>query len=246
MTNSQGGVKVPTGGNRVSVEWTNPRSPRALLATLIVAFARRTADSVRFRGRQLKSGYENEGITKATCTVVMASILVALLFNSAIGKQQMNTFNANFSDTTARPRIAFVQSCWHRDIVDQLRDSFLKTHAELDNRSVDVFEVPGAFEIPLRTKILACSGQYAGIVAAGLIVDGGIYRHEFVSTAVIDGLMGVQLETGVPVFSAVLTPQDFLSDGQPEFFHEHFVSKGVEAAHACVQTISALKQEQVA
>ena len=83
----------------------------------------------------------------------------------------MNIFSNNFTDTTSRTRIAFVQSCWHRDIVDQLRDSFLRTHAELDNRDVDLFEVPGAFEIPLRTKILASSGQYAGIVTGGLIVD---------------------------------------------------------------------------
>jgi len=142
----------------------------------------------------------------------------------------MNSFNANFSEATSRSRIAFVQACWHREIVDQLRDSFLKTHAELDNRDVDLFEVPGAFEIPLRTKLLATTGQYAAVVTGGLIVDGGIYRHEFVSTAVIDGLMRVQMDTGVPVFSAVLTPQDFLSEGQPEFFREHFVLKGAEAA----------------
>jgi 6,7-dimethyl-8-ribityllumazine synthase len=158
----------------------------------------------------------------------------------------MNSFNPNFSDTTSRGKIAFVQACWHRDIVDALRDSFLKTHAEIDNREVELFEVPGAFEIPLRAKLLACTGQYAGIVAAGLIVDGGIYRHEFVSTAVIDGLMRVQLDTGVPVFSAALTPQDFLSEGQPEFFRGHFATKGAEAAHACVQTIGTLKQPKVA
>ena len=97
--------------------------------------------------------------------------------------------------------------------------------------------MPGAFEIPLRAKIVAHSGQYAGIIAAGLVVDGGIYRHEFVASAVINGLMSVQLETGVPVFSAVLTPQDFLSEGQPEFFKAHFVTKGIEAANACVETI---------
>lgn len=158
----------------------------------------------------------------------------------------MNSFNSNFCDTSSRTRIAFVQSCWHRDIVDALRDSFLQTHGELDHRSVDLFEVPGAFEIPLRVKLLANSGQYAGVVTAGLIVDGGIYRHEFVSTAVIDGLMRVQLDTGVPVFSAVLTPQDFLSEGQPEFFREHFVTKGAEAAHACVETLGVLQQNQVA
>ena len=158
----------------------------------------------------------------------------------------MTTFNSNFSDTSQRGRIAFVQSCWHRDIVDQLRDAFLKEFQELDARQIDLIEVPGALEIPLRAKLLAVSGEYAAVVTAGLIVDGGIYRHEFVSSAVIDGLMRVQLDTGVPVFSAVLTPQDFMSDGQPEFFKEHFVIKGVEAAQTCAATLGPLARDQVA
>ena len=158
----------------------------------------------------------------------------------------MITFNSNFSDTSQRGRIAFVQSCWHRNIVDQLRDAFLKEFQELDARQVDLIEVPGALEIPLRAKLLAVNGKYAAVVTAGLIVDGGIYRHEFVSSAVIDGLMRVQLDTGVPVFSAVLTPQDFLSDGQPEFFKEHFGIKGVEAAQTCAATLGPLVRNQVA
>ena len=84
----------------------------------------------------------------------------------------MNSFNSNFSDITSRGKIAFVQSCWHRDIVDAFCDSFSQVHASLDSRDVELFEVPGAFEIPLRAKLLACSGQYAGIVAAGMLVDG--------------------------------------------------------------------------
>jgi 6,7-dimethyl-8-ribityllumazine synthase len=152
----------------------------------------------------------------------------------------MTTFRPNVKETAARPRIAFIQSCWHREIVDELRDAFVAEHARIDSRAIDLIEVPGAFEIPLRTKLEALSGNYACIVAAGLVVDGGIYRHEFVATAVINGLMNVQMETGVPVFSAVLTPQDFLSDGQPAFFKAHFVTKGVEAAQACINSIGRL------
>ena len=91
----------------------------------------------------------------------------------------------------------------------------------------------------MRAKLEALSGTYAAVVAAGLVVDGGIYRHEFVATAVISGLI-VQLETGVPLFSAVLTPQDFLGQGQPEFFKAHFVTKGIEAAQACIGSIGSL------
>ncbi len=141
---------------------------------------------------------------------------------------------------TSEPRVAFIQSCWHRDIVDKCRDSFI---AEMGRRGVasdriDIFEVPGAFEIPLQAKLLARAGRHAAVVATGFVVDGGIYRHEFVAEAVIDGLMRVQLETDVPVISAVLTPQRFHEhEDHRGFFREHFVVKGVEAATACVATM---------
>jgi 6,7-dimethyl-8-ribityllumazine synthase len=157
-----------------------------------------------------------------------------------------NLFNSNATDVFSRGKIALVQSCWHKDIVDEFRDAFLAEFGELDARKVDVFEVPGAFEIPLRVKQLALNGDYAGVVATGLVVDGGIYRHDFVATSVINALMQVQLETGVPVFSGVLTPHDFISEGRPEFFQRHFLVKGVEAANAVVQTVGAYQHEAVA
>ena len=109
----------------------------------------------------------------------------------------------------AKPqRVAFVQSSWHREVVEECRIAFLE---EIEARGIaraqiDLFEVPGSFEIPLHAQILAKTRRYTAIVAAGLVVDGGIYRHEFVADTVIKALMDVQLRTEVPVFSAVLTP----------------------------------------
>jgi 6,7-dimethyl-8-ribityllumazine synthase len=143
------------------------------------------------------------------------------------------------------PRVALIQACWHRDIVDRCKDSFV---AEMTRRghpaaAIEIFEVPGSFEIPLQAQLLARTGRYAAVVATGFVVDGGIYRHEFVAAAVIDGLMRVQLDTGVPMISAVLTPQRFHEhDEHVRFFREHFVVKGVEAANACLLTIANLKQ----
>ena len=143
--------------------------------------------------------------------------------------------------TTTGGRIAFVQSCWHREIVDRARDAFL-AEIRQHGRDADVFEVPGAFEIPLMAQRLARSGRYAGIVAAGFVVDGGIYRHDFVATAVIDALMRVQLDTDVPVFSAVLTPHHFHEHAQHQaFFEQHFTVKGQEVASACLGMLAALE-----
>ena len=107
---------------------------------------------------------------------------------------------------------------------------------------VDVISVPGAFEIPLHAQRLARARRHAAIVACALVVDGGIYRHEFVATAVIDGLMRVQLDTGVPVLSVVLTPKDFHGHAEHnQFFLDHFVIKGAEAARACLGSVASLQ-----
>ena len=110
-------------------------------------------------------------------------------------------------------------------------------------KQIDCFEVPGAFEIPLHAKLLAKTGRYDAVVAAGFVVDGGIYRHDFVASSVIDGLMRVQLETEVPVISVVLTPQAFHEhEEHRKFFAEHFVVKGEEAARACAAAISGIRR----
>ena len=135
-------------------------------------------------------------------------------------------------------RIAFIQSCWHKNIVDKARDSFQQELKNLNDYHIDFFELPGAFELPLKAKQLAQSGKYSAIVAAGFVVDGGIYRHDFVANAVITGLMQVQLEVQLPVFSVVLTPHHFQETKEHiQFFTQHFIEKGKEAAHAVQETL---------
>jgi 6,7-dimethyl-8-ribityllumazine synthase len=140
-------------------------------------------------------------------------------------------------------RVAFVQAAWHREVVEECRIAFLKEVEARHITNVDLFEVPGSFEIPLHVQMLAKTRRYTAIVAAGLVVDGGIYRHEFVADTVIKALMDVQLRTEVPVFSAVLTPQQFHENAvHVEFFRKHFVIKGIEVAEACAQTLHSLER----
>ena len=141
-------------------------------------------------------------------------------------------------------RVAFIQASWHKEIVDQSRKGFLAEMLVLgyQESDIDFFEVGGAFEIPLHAKLLAKTGRYAGIVGAALVVDGGIYRHDFVAQSVVSGLMQVQLETEVPVFSVSLTPHHFhAGEEHQKFFFEHFVHKGQEAARTCVDTLQKIR-----
>ncbi|WP_417241729.1 6,7-dimethyl-8-ribityllumazine synthase [Celeribacter sp.] len=138
---------------------------------------------------------------------------------------------------TKSPKFAFIKARWHAGIVDQALVGFQARLAELGvDATVEAFDVPGAFEMPLVAQRLAQTGGYDAIVAAALVVDGGIYRHDFVAQAVVSGLMEAQLKTGVPMLSVSLTPHHFQPKSEHEnFYFEHFVGKGREAADAAVQ-----------
>jgi 6,7-dimethyl-8-ribityllumazine synthase len=76
------------------------------------------------------------------------------------------------------------------------------------------------------------------VVGAGLVVDGGTYRHEFVAQTVISGLLQAQIESEPPVLSALLAPHHLHGSAEhTQLFHEHFVVKGVEAARASIDTM---------
>lgn len=130
-------------------------------------------------------------------------------------------------------RYAFIKANWHADIVDRALDGFADL-IPLDQ--IDVFDVPGAFEMPLLARDLAASGKYAAVAAAAFVVDGGIYRHDFVAQAVVDGLMRASLDTGVPVLSVSLTPHQYQdTDHHNAIYRAHFVEKGREAAQAALK-----------
>ena len=141
-------------------------------------------------------------------------------------------------------RYAFIKAQWHADIVDQALKGFCEVIPEAQ---VDVFDVPGAFEMPLLARDLAATGRYGAVVAAAFVVDGGIYRHDFVAQAVVDGLMRAGLDTGVPVLSVSLTPHQYQeTEHHNAIYRAHFVEKGREAAHAALGVMNAREAVQAA
>lgn len=129
-------------------------------------------------------------------------------------------------------RYAFIKANWHADIVDRALDGFAEI---IPMDQIDVFDVPGAFEMPLLARDLASTGRYAAVACAAFVVDGGIYRHDFVAQAVVDGLMRAGLDSGVPVLSVSLTPHQYQeTDHHNAIYRAHFVEKGREAARAAL------------
>ena len=141
-------------------------------------------------------------------------------------------------------KLAIVTASWHSDLLEGARNSCLDTLRSLGETAegfVDLYPVPGSLEIPLVAQKLAQTRKYSAVIAFGLIIDGGIYRHDFVANAVISNLVRVQLDTGVPVFSCVLTPLHFHEhEAHTAFFREHLIGKGAEVAKSCLAQLDVL------
>jgi 6,7-dimethyl-8-ribityllumazine synthase len=134
--------------------------------------------------------------------------------------------------TMTPTRFAFIKANWHAEIVNRALDGFCEL---IPVDQVDVYDVPGAFEMPLLARDLAATGRYAAVAAAAFVVDGGIYRHEFVAQAVVDGLMRAGMDSGVPVLSVSLTPHQYQeTEHHNQIYRAHFVEKGREAAKAAM------------
>ena len=102
-------------------------------------------------------------------------------------------------------RYAIVVGRFYEDLAERLVASASDVFEESGAEGVDVFDVPGAYELPLAAKYCADSGRYAGIAALGAVIRGETSHYDHVVEECARGLMDVQLATGVPCSFGVLT-----------------------------------------
>jgi 6,7-dimethyl-8-ribityllumazine synthase len=102
-------------------------------------------------------------------------------------------------------RYAVVAGTFYRDLADRLIASARGCFEAAGAAGVDVFEVPGAYELPLAAKYCAESGRYAGVACVGAVIRGETTHYDYVCTESARGIMDVQLATGVPCAFGVLT-----------------------------------------
>jgi len=101
-------------------------------------------------------------------------------------------------------RYAIVVGRFYEDLADKLVASARAAFEEAGGE-VDVFDVPGAYELPLAAKYCADTGRYAGVVALGAVIRGETTHYDYVCEECARGLMDVQLQTGTPCGFGVLT-----------------------------------------
>jgi 6,7-dimethyl-8-ribityllumazine synthase len=104
-------------------------------------------------------------------------------------------------------RWAICAATFYRDLADRLTAGARAGFAEagIADGNVDVFEVPGAFELPLAARYCAESGRYAGVACVGVVIRGETDHYDFVCAEAARGIQDTSLETGVPCAFGVIT-----------------------------------------
>jgi 6,7-dimethyl-8-ribityllumazine synthase len=104
-------------------------------------------------------------------------------------------------------RIAICAARFYEDLAARLEAGARAVLAEAGVREddIEVFDVPGAYELPLAAKFAAESGRYAGVVCLGAVIRGETSHYDYVCGESARGIQDVQLETGVPCSFGVLT-----------------------------------------
>jgi 6,7-dimethyl-8-ribityllumazine synthase len=140
-------------------------------------------------------------------------------------------------------RIAVVATRWNDVVVDRLVDGALSVLGDcgLDEGSIDVFRVPGAFELPVVCDRLADGGDYDGIVALGAVIRGETPHFDYICQETTRGLGAVALEYGLPVGFGLITA-DTVEQADARSQPDDDSNKGVEAASAVAEVISLLRQ----
>jgi 6,7-dimethyl-8-ribityllumazine synthase len=102
---------------------------------------------------------------------------------------------------------ALVVARFYEDLAGRLVSGARSVFATAGEVELEVFDVPGAFELPLAASYAARSGRFAGVVCLGAVIKGETDHYDFVCAETARGVMQVQLETGVPCAFGVLTCQ---------------------------------------
>ena len=104
---------------------------------------------------------------------------------------------------------------------------------------INVFKVPGSFEIPLTAKRLALTKKYDAIICLGVIIRGDTPHFEYIAAEVSKGIASVGLDTGTPIIFGVLTTENI--EQAIERSGTKAGNKGFDAANAAVEIVNLFK-----
>ena len=129
-------------------------------------------------------------------------------------------------------------SRWNDSLVTRLIDGALEALREssVAPESVEIYRVPGSFEIPLCALKAAASGRFEAVICLGVIIRGDTPHFEYVATETARGISEAGLRTGVPAMFGVITADNVeQANARAGARHDN---KGYEAAMAAVEVVN--------
>ena len=117
---------------------------------------------------------------------------------------------------------------------------------EIPGAVLTLYQVPGAFEIPIVVRELASKKKAEGIIAMGVIIKGRTKHAENLARSVTDALQRIAVESGVPVINAVLSLEN--ESQARERCLESKINRGTEAAKAAIEmsnVMAELREQQI-
>ena len=139
-------------------------------------------------------------------------------------------------------RFAIVASRWNDSLVSRLIEGALDALEELsaDKKAIEVFRVPGAFEIPLCALKTAESQKFDAVICLGVIIRGQTPHFEYIASEVARGIGEASMKTGVPLLFGVITAENV--DQAIDRAGVKLGNKGFEAATAAVELVNLYRE----
>ncbi len=154
----------------------------------------------------------------------------------------MNTFEGNV--VAKNLRVGIVVARFNDFITSKLLGGAidcLKRH-DVDDQSIDVAWVPGAFEIPLIAQTMAKSGKYDAVLCLGAVIRGATSHYDYVCNEVSKGIAQASMQTGVPVMFGVLTTDNI--EQAIERAGSKAGNKGYDCAAGAIEMVNLLREIQ--
>ena len=139
-------------------------------------------------------------------------------------------------------RFAIVASRWNDFISSRLVDGALDALARLGvpDKAVEIYKVPGSFEIPLLALKVAVSKKFDAVICLGTVIRGQTPHFEYIANEVTRGISHAGMESGVPVVFGIITADNL--DQAIDRAGVKLGNKGFEAATTAVELASLYKE----
>jgi 6,7-dimethyl-8-ribityllumazine synthase len=176
---------------------------------------------------------------RMTVMLALRSFKLAIPYETLTEKSQPKAQ----SDLSAKGfRFAIVASRWNDGIVSRLiegaRAALTELHGDAD--ALELFRVPGAFEIPLCAQKAAESGKFDAVICLGVIVRGDTPHFDYIAASAARGISEAGLRTGVPLLFGVITADNIEQANERSGKDKN--NKGYEAAMAAVELVNLYRQ----